>query len=582
MPRQSKSPLKVRENESEEKEEASLPLPKDQKICKVTKPKGSRASKKENLSDGNQARPRKRALKYPKGLVEELSQPRWHPGGWQCPGGCFGALQGDVGTEPTLPLGRRGNVPRSRSVSLGSDFHLAPEGDRAGGKPEVGVSGEQREEPADFAAGAIADFGIAAGSFGDPCKAQNKVPFKKEPNLEQWRGKFLLDKGGADLRENVSETVTKISKSEPRTCSLLSAHRGGTEPAAPQERVYEQQTPPESLETVVTGDMLETGPVCRAELSPADTRSDVLSGPSRKKVGFVEEPNLGMLDGSKALVTPPVTPRQTGGSPFNGLPRSGSLISILKKTPKKQLLDSPKEHVEPLQEFLEDPVPAENAEAQTDKPDTAKAPPSTKRKCRAKAEEPESSLGSPGNAEGTRNPRKSKIQGPKNPSTSKRTQKTRQTGYGKRRKRKVKKSLYGARQLASKKPLLSPIPEIPEVFSSVSSPDSPKAYPLFSEDAVLDNPKSRKAFKAIQEKAEGMRGKNICVSPSPEDLELAAPGRSRDGTFQNSGAGTDHEEETVGDGNTGLGKGVESPSLEAFRNRLNKFLSGMTHDPSSG
>ncbi|XP_071435215.1 cell division cycle-associated protein 2 [Pithys albifrons albifrons] len=719
MPRQSKSPLKVRENESacpEEKEEASFPLPKDQKICKVTKPKGSRASKKENLSNGTQRGPRKRALKYPKQLVEELSQPRGHPGG------CFGALQGDVGTEPTLPLGRRGNVPCSRSVSLGTDFRLALVGGRAGGKPEVGVSEEQREEPADFAAGTIADFGIAAGSFGDPCKenspsllkfrrrstigirgspenntliqflaqersnrqreagtevspfkdgdvrplkgrieafqtfleslqeaeeetglsglshlaeasqegasSQNKVPLKKEPNLEQWRGKFLLDKSGADLRANVSENVTKTSKSEPRTCSILSA------PAAPQEWVSEQQNPPESLGTVVTGELLETGHAGRSELSPAATRSDVLSGPSRKQVGFGEEPNLGVLDGSKALVTPPVTPRQNGGCPFNGLPRSGSLTSILKKTPKKQLLDSPKEylsvaddgggggesvpassekafeasetdtteslnfttpkkkkvtfgevlspeifdqslpantplrrgacpglspspahplpslhchwhpeHVEPLQELLEDPVPAEDpspAEAQTDKPDTAKAP-SPKRRCRAKAEEPESSLGSTGNAEGTRNPRKSKIQGQKNPSTSKRTQKTRQTGNGKRRKRRVRRSLYGARELASKKPLLSPIPEIPEVFSSVSSPDSPKAYPLFSEGAVLDSPKSRHAWKDIQEKAKGMRGKNIWVSPSPEDLELTAPGRSRGGTFQHSGAGTDHE-----------------------------------------
>ncbi|NXS58312.1 CDCA2 protein, partial [Brachypteracias leptosomus] len=36
--------------------------------------------------------------------------------------------------------------------------------------------------------------------------------------------------------------------------------------------------------------------------------------------------------------------------------------------------------------------------------------------------------------------------------------------------------------MASKKPLLSPIPEIPEVFSSVSSPNSPKANALFSGD----------------------------------------------------------------------------------------------------
>ncbi|NXD82516.1 CDCA2 protein, partial [Halcyon senegalensis] len=39
--------------------------------------------------------------------------------------------------------------------------------------------------------------------------------------------------------------------------------------------------------------------------------------------------------------------------------------------------------------------------------------------------------------------------------------------------------------MASKKPLLSPIPEIPEVFSFVSSPDSPKANALLSGDVVF-------------------------------------------------------------------------------------------------
>ncbi|NXG79328.1 CDCA2 protein, partial [Baryphthengus martii] len=39
--------------------------------------------------------------------------------------------------------------------------------------------------------------------------------------------------------------------------------------------------------------------------------------------------------------------------------------------------------------------------------------------------------------------------------------------------------------MASKKPLLSPIPEIPEVFSFVSSPDSPKANALWSGNMVL-------------------------------------------------------------------------------------------------
>lgn len=53
-------------------------------------------------------------------------------------------------------------------------------------------------------------------------------------------------------------------------------------------------------------------------------------------------------------------------------------------------------------------------------------------------------------------------------------QKTKYPGFGRRKKKKVKKCcFYGERELASKKPLLSPIPEIPELFSSVSSPSSP-------------------------------------------------------------------------------------------------------------
>ncbi|NXA91575.1 CDCA2 protein, partial [Melanocharis versteri] len=81
--------------------------------------------------------------------------------------------------------------------------------------------------------------------------------------------------------------------------------------------------------------------------------------------------------------------------------------------------------------------------------------------------------------------------------------------------------------MASKKPLLSPIPEIPEVFSSVSSPNSPKADAFLTEGAGLGNPKARGACRDTpQEPAEGrMRGKGLCaaaVCPSPGLLERAA------------------------------------------------------------
>ncbi|NWW00281.1 CDCA2 protein, partial [Machaerirhynchus nigripectus] len=81
--------------------------------------------------------------------------------------------------------------------------------------------------------------------------------------------------------------------------------------------------------------------------------------------------------------------------------------------------------------------------------------------------------------------------------------------------------------MASKKPLLSPIPEIPEVFSSVSSPNSPKADALFTEGAGLGDPRARSACRDTpQEPGAGrMRGKELCAAagcPGPGPLEEAA------------------------------------------------------------
>ncbi|NWW67843.1 CDCA2 protein, partial [Ifrita kowaldi] len=91
--------------------------------------------------------------------------------------------------------------------------------------------------------------------------SQNKAPFKKEPNLEQWSEKFMLGNRGAALKENLSENGTKSSRSGHSICSILSPHRAVTVtgPAAAKEWVYEQQNPIKSSETVVTGDTLETG-----------------------------------------------------------------------------------------------------------------------------------------------------------------------------------------------------------------------------------------------------------------------------------------------------------------------------------
>ncbi|NXM11726.1 CDCA2 protein, partial [Ploceus nigricollis] len=95
--------------------------------------------------------------------------------------------------------------------------------------------------------------------------------------------------------------------------------------------------------------------------------------------------------------------------------------------------------------------------------------------------------------------------------------------------------------MASKKPLLSPIPEIPEVFSSVSSPDSPKADALFTEGASWADPKCRDACRdSPQEPQAGrMHGRGLCaaeVCPNPGLLEEAAATSSGPGDSEVPGS----------------------------------------------
>ncbi|XP_009987657.1 PREDICTED: cell division cycle-associated protein 2-like [Tauraco erythrolophus] len=497
--------------------------------------------------------------------------------------------------------------------------------------------------------------------------SQNKVPFTKERNLEQWSEKFMSDNSGANLKENLRQNLTNSSKSDTKLCTIVSSPQDVTvtehAAAVSKEWVREQHSPIESLEAVVIG---ETGHDFTSDHITEDITSDVLSDLSRKKVSFVEEPSLGMFDESKPPVTPPLTPLQMGNILLSERIQSGShLRSVLKKTPGKQLMDSMKEYsndavergggeclavsdcaeifealqtektgwhssekpkkkrvtfgkvlspeifdetlpantplrrgatpvrqpglqsnspcarprlpeeplpqpnfdctdecVEPLQELVEDPVaaedlsPVENADG-TEKSDMIKTRFSTKRKCSTSSEGTSFSIArttSTKNAKETKNPRKSKFQRQKNAMTSatKKTQKIKHSGYGKRRKKKVKKSLYGEREMASKKPLLSPIPEIPEAFSSTSSPNLSKTNALFSEDIFLDNTRSGKAHKDGQQKpvVERMRRKSICavhMCSSSKDLGVGEPSSSSDAVFQvsdgdlQSVSGIDHE-----------------------------------------
>ncbi|NXD43713.1 CDCA2 protein, partial [Copsychus sechellarum] len=88
--------------------------------------------------------------------------------------------------------------------------------------------------------------------LGKGASSEDKAPFKKEPNLEQWNEKFMLGNRGAAWKENLS----KNSRSELRICSILSPVTV-TDPAAAKEWVYEQQNSVKSLETVLAGDTLE-------------------------------------------------------------------------------------------------------------------------------------------------------------------------------------------------------------------------------------------------------------------------------------------------------------------------------------
>ncbi|XP_061205719.1 cell division cycle-associated protein 2 [Neopsephotus bourkii] len=471
--------------------------------------------------------------------------------------------------------------------------------------------------------------------------SQNKVCFTEEQNLDQCSEKFMSGDNGADLKENPRQNLTSSSK--PDTEILSSCQDASvTEPAAAvsKERVYEQHNPIESLETVITKDVLETGHDSSCEHITKDVTSNVMSDLSRREVSFAEEPSLGMCDESKAAVTP----QHLGRGSLPEHRESGSLLrSVLKKMLTKEYLsgidrgggeslavsscaetfeavqtvyfitetwsskklrkrvtfgrvlspeifdealpantpvrkgatpvrhpglqsnrpsarpslleepfpqlnfDCSNECVEPLQESLEgsfaaeDLLPVETAEAESDKPDMTETPSSAKRKCSTISEETDFSISkatSNLNAKDTQNPGKNKVQRQRNVTTSaaKKTQKVKHTGYGKRRRKKVNKSLYGEREMASKKPLLSPIPEIPELFSASSS-NSTKAIAFFSEDVLLEDTKSGNAGKDVQQKlvAEEIGGKTTCVIHTfsgSEDLDAGEASSPSDTVFQ--------------------------------------------------
>ncbi|XP_059687484.1 cell division cycle-associated protein 2 [Gavia stellata] len=663
MHRRSKNinaPLEAKENESgytDEKQEASVPdTSKDQKSCKVTKSKVVKASKKENLSDGNQAQLQKCSLKYTKGLEKELYHNKEDDVSCQFTECFFDTLKGDTVGEPILPLNSKENFSRSRPISLGDECNLTPSKDKAEEKSDCGIPEKQRREPVDFATVTIAEFGITQESFTERSigKSPTSLKFRRRSAIGV-RGSpenNTLIRYLAQQRSNrQKEAFKQVSSFEHENVRSLKDKIDAFQASFKSVKEVEGETGFSGVSQVDDASP-ESGCYFSDAVRTEDIRSDVVSDVSRKKVSFVEELSLEIFDESK----PPVTPLQMGNTSLNDHTQSGfHLRSVLKKMPMKQLMDSMKEYsndavdrgggeslavsncaeifealptekterhssekskkkrvtfgevlspeifdetlpantplrkgatpvrhlelqrnspfarlslteeplsqpnfdcndecVEPLQELVEgsdaaeDLLPVENAEAEIDKSGRITTRSSIKRKHSTVSEGADFSTSratNTKNAKDTKNPRKNKFQRQKNIATSaaKKTQKIKHTSYGKRRKKKAKKCLYGEREMASKKPLLSPIPEIPEVFSSASSPNLPKANALFS-----DNTKSRSACKDVQQKpvVERMRVKNMCAVDtysSSKDLDIVEASSSNDMMLQFSNTVPDGE-----------------------------------------
>ncbi|NWY39943.1 CDCA2 protein, partial [Sylvia atricapilla] len=204
---------------------------------------------------------------------------------------------------------------------------------------------------------------------------------------------------GMELRDSLKAGSLRRSLKEYPSSAI---DRGGGESAAVSNRV-------KAFETLQT----ET----------SDTQSS--KTPKKKKVTFGEDLSPEIFDQN----LPANTPLRRGaspGCPQGQSPRAGPHLS----EEPLPLLDFGwnEEGVEPLPEFLEDavaseaPPPAENAEAaESDKPDMITTRSTKRKQCRAQAEG--TAQGSSGdtnteNSKDTKNPKRSKIQRQRNPSST--------------------------------------------------------------------------------------------------------------------------------------------------------------------
>ncbi|XP_072213286.1 cell division cycle-associated protein 2 isoform X2 [Excalfactoria chinensis] len=324
---------------------------------------------------------------------------------------------------------------------------------------------------------------------------------------------------GSQLRSVLKKTPVKQLLDCMKEYSNNAVHRGGSESFTVPDRICE------ALQTEKS-----------EQYSPKRAK--------KKKVTFGEDLSPEIFD--KTL--PANTPVRKGSKPVF---RSGSdhdspfIRAGLTEEPLTQPnFDCSDECIEPPQELQEGSVvaekllPVENTkETETDKSDVKTTCSSTKRKYVTISEGTDCSISratSTKNAKDTKNPRKNEPQRPKSVTVSaaKKKQKTKRATFGKRRKRKVKKSLYGEREMASKKPLLSPILEIPEVFSGASSPSSPKEIAHFPDHSIPRDVPNDVQQEQVAERRRETDIPVVDVYPSSEDLDIVEEGSPSNTVFQ--------------------------------------------------
>ncbi|CAM4630867.1 cell division cycle-associated protein 2 [Lepidochelys kempii] len=270
----------------------------------------------------------------------------------------------------------------------------------------------------------------------------------------------------------------------------------------------------------------------------------------RKKVTFGEDLSPEVFD--KTL--PANTPLRKGATPISN-PGSQSDSPSKVISPMRESLSQPNfddcdgddEYAKPLEESVAVPENMKDINSfdnKTSCPRITRS--STKRKHINISEETGVSILTK-NAQDIKKLRKSKVQrGKENKSAPKRTPKAKLRGYGgKRGKKKVEKSLYGQREVASKKPLLSPIPEIPEVFSSApSSPNSPRTHVLLFSDYSKSTNAHRGSMNEVveQKKVIGRNQRKVPITnkcPNTRDLDVVEAGSTGGIECQSSDIGPD-------------------------------------------